>query len=121
MAGKTDENGFLVEFPPIPEEEFCVYGTVYAEPAHADDLEAIYAETTRHVALEQGIVYYCLSRDENDPTQFHFFERYAGKKAFEDHNGQDIIKKIWDEKWIRGIKASFAKAISPAPLPDHLK
>jgi hypothetical protein len=25
---KVDEEGFLISLPPIPETEFCVYGTV---------------------------------------------------------------------------------------------
>jgi hypothetical protein len=25
---KTDSEGFMTEMPPVPEDEFCVYGTV---------------------------------------------------------------------------------------------
>lgn len=28
MFSKDNEEGFLAEMPPIPEDEFCVYGTV---------------------------------------------------------------------------------------------
>jgi hypothetical protein len=29
---ETDAEGFIVKMPPIPEEEFCVYGTVLQPP-----------------------------------------------------------------------------------------
>ncbi|KAI3337612.1 hypothetical protein HD806DRAFT_477128 [Xylariaceae sp. AK1471] len=99
----------------IPEGEFCVYGTVYAYPEKADALEAVYAETTRLAQFEPGIIYYCLSRDSDDPTIFHFFERYTSKKAFDDHNSQPIIKKLLDvDKYIKDVTAVFAKPIGPA-------
>lgn len=85
---------------------------VYAFPEHADALERVYAETTRLSALEPGIVYYCIARDGDDPTMFHFFERYTGRKAFDEHNSQPIIQKLVNEdKYIKGVKAKFAKPI----------
>jgi quinol monooxygenase YgiN len=120
---------FLTKLPPVPENEFCVFGTVssettiqqchsiaqvYAHPEHADALEAVYAETTRLAASEPGIIYYCLSRDGDDPTVFHFFERYTGRQAFEDHNAQPIIRKLMKDQLIKGVKAKFVEAIRPA-------
>ncbi|KAJ7224254.1 hypothetical protein GGX14DRAFT_424843, partial [Mycena pura] len=88
---------------------------VYAFPEHADALERVYAETTRLSALEPGIVYYCIARDSDDPTMFHFFERYTGRKAFDEHNSQPIIQKLVNEdKYIKGVKAKFAKPIPAA-------
>ncbi|KEF56082.1 uncharacterized protein A1O9_07663 [Exophiala aquamarina CBS 119918] len=97
----------------IPEGEFCIYGTVYADPRHADEVEAIYKETTRLAQFEDGIVYYCLSRDQDDPSIFHFFERYKSKAAFDQHNQQDIIQKFIKSGWMKDVKAVFAKPITP--------
>lgn len=87
---------------------------VYAHPEHADALAEVYTETTRRAQGEPGIVYYCICRDDDDPTLFHFFERYTGKKAFDEHNSQPIIQKLINEdKYIKDIKATFAKALGP--------
>ncbi|KAJ5591550.1 uncharacterized protein N7459_001919 [Penicillium hispanicum] len=113
MADSNPE-GFLTELPLIPEDEFCVFGTVYAYPQHADALEAVYAETTRLAQFEPGTIYYCLCRDGDDRTVFHFFERYKGRAAFDAHNAQPIIQKLMADQYIRGVKAKFMKAIEPA-------
>jgi quinol monooxygenase YgiN len=119
----------IAGMPPVPEGEFCVFGIVssidalnnshlpvqvYAYPEHADALEAVYAETTRLAASEPGTIYYCISRDPDDRTVFHFFERYAGRAAFEEHNAQPIIKKLIQDKLFKGVKAKFVEAIEPA-------
>jgi quinol monooxygenase YgiN len=123
----------------IPEGEFCVYGTVsaystsfpsiptpshriwliavkvYAHPDKADALEAVYAETTRLAQLEAGCIYYCIGRDADDPSIFQFFERYASKQAFDNHNSQPIIRKLLDvDKYIKDVTATFVKPIGPA-------
>ncbi|KAH8674196.1 hypothetical protein BX600DRAFT_547774 [Xylariales sp. PMI_506] len=111
----ADTGDFLTEMPPIPEDEFSVFGTVYAYPEHADALEAVYAETTRLAQQEPGMIYYCLARDSDNPAIFHFFERYTGKKAFDEHNSQPIIQKLLNEdKYIKGVKAKFVKPIAAA-------
>ncbi|TPX08844.1 uncharacterized protein E0L32_009662 [Thyridium curvatum] len=107
------EGVYLPELPPIPEDEFCVFGIVWADPQHADALEAVYAETTRLAKDEAGIIYYCLARDEDDPNMFHFFERYTGRKAFQDHNSQPIIRKLLADNYIKDVKAKFVKPIRP--------
>lgn len=87
---------------------------VYAHSEHADALEAVYAETTRLAASEPGSIYYCICRDGDDPTVFHFFERYTGRLAFEEHNNQPIIRKLLQDNLIKGVKAKFVEAIKPA-------
>ncbi len=85
---------------------------VYAYPEQADALEAIYTETTRLAQLEAGIVYYCLARDTDDTSVFHFFERYKSRKAFDEHNSQPIIQKLLNEgKHIKDVTAKFMKPI----------
>ena len=87
---------------------------MYAFPQHADALEAVYRQTSILSKAEPGILYYCISRDGDDPTIFHFFERYTGRKAFEDHNKQPIIQKLLNEdRYIKDVKAAIAK-----PLPN---
>lgn len=125
----SPEPAFLREIPPIPEDEFAVYGTVmlsfhhlerfflttqvYAHIEYADALEAVYTETTRLAASEEGIIYYCISRDGSNPSIFHFFERYTGKKAFEEHNSQPIIQKLLhQDRYIKDVKAVFVKPIT---------
>ncbi|KAF7191189.1 hypothetical protein HII31_07549 [Pseudocercospora fuligena] len=117
MSSSTAEyqcQDFMTELPPLPEGEFSVFGIVFAHPEHADALEAVYAETTRLSASEPGTIYYCLSRDPDDRTAFHFFERYTGRRAFEDHNDQPIIRKLMADQLIKGVKAKFVGAIKPA-------
>ncbi|KAK3309282.1 uncharacterized protein B0T15DRAFT_491804 [Chaetomium strumarium] len=102
----------LSNLPPIPEDEFCVFGCVYAHPAHANALEQVYALTTHLAASEPGILHYCVARDEEDRNMFHFFERYAGRKAFEEHNKQPVIVKLLNEDgYIKSVEAKFVKAI----------
>lgn len=73
----------------------------------------MYAETTRLAQFEPGVIYYCIARDGDDGNVFHFFERYTGRKAFEEHNQQPIIQKLMADKLMRGVKAKFADAIRP--------
>ncbi|KAJ5833457.1 hypothetical protein N7474_001768 [Penicillium riverlandense] len=113
---RVPEEDFLTELPTLPDDEFCIFGTVYAYPEHADALEVVYAKTTRLSEAEPGIIYYCLARDGDDPTIFHFFERYTGQKAFHEHNAQPIIQKLMEDKYIRGVTAKFVKAIEPAQM-----
>lgn len=129
----VDENEeFLTDLPPIPEGEFVIFGIVsscspsplthlsntqhqaYAYPEHADALEAVYSQTTRNAENEPGTTYYCLARDDKDPTAFHFFERYSDRAAFDTHNEQPIIKSIFAKGLMRGCKAVITKPIYPA-------
>jgi quinol monooxygenase YgiN len=116
MPTDLDQGEFITEPIDVPEDEFVVFGTVHAKPEHADALEAVYAETTRLAEFESGTIYYCLARDSEDPSIFHFFERYAGKKAFDAHNAQPIIQKLMEDEWFIGVKAKFMKAIGPASV-----
>ena len=117
----------------IPEGEFCVYGTVgisstsfheseanntlkvFSDPAHADEIEAIYKQTTARAMsdAEPGTIYYCICRDPKERNQFHFYERYTSKEAFDAHNDQEIIKKLVGSGWMKEVKFVFAKAITP--------
>jgi quinol monooxygenase YgiN len=116
-TSSPSEPNFLTSIPPLPKTEFCIYGTVHAYPEHADALEAVYAETTRLAQFEPGVIYYCLTRDTQQPHIFYFFEQYTGKQAFEDHNAQPIIQKLMADKFIRGVEAKFGTQIKPsAPI-----
>ena len=86
---------------------------MYTEPQHADKVEAVYKETTKHAEFEEGTVYYCLGRDSKDPSLFYFFERYKSKEAFQRHNDQDIIQKLVNSGWMKDVKAVFVKPIMP--------
>lgn len=97
----------------VPSGEFCVYGTVFTDPAHSDDVEAIYKQTTQHAEIEEGTIYYCICRDSKDRSIFHFFERYKNKEAFDKHNEQEIVVKLVNSGWMKDVKAVFAKAIEP--------
>ncbi|KAI7717318.1 hypothetical protein D0864_08373 [Hortaea werneckii] len=79
---QRDADGFVIGLE-VPEDEFCVYGTIHAHPEHADALEAVYAQTNQLAKSEPGTLQYCISRDPDDPTLFHMFEQYAGRAAFE--------------------------------------
>ncbi|KAK3388763.1 hypothetical protein B0T20DRAFT_484331 [Sordaria brevicollis] len=92
----------------IPETEFCVY----AHPQHASSLALVYQETTRLAASEPGVIYYCISRDLEDERVFHFFERYKGRVAFEEHNRLPVIKKLLEEDgYIERVEAVFASPL----------
>lgn len=84
---------------------------VYAKPGRADELEKIYAETTRLAQYEKGMIYYCLARDTEDTSVFHFFERYRGKEGFEKHNSTPVVQKSLAEKMFTRVTARFVKPI----------
>jgi len=146
MASPKPQPDMLANLPPIPEDEFCVFGRVttpsrfcfpapqfpifpallspfqpptlsdslqvYAHRHHADALEQVYALTTKLAKSEPGIIYYCICRDSEDPTMFHFFERYTGREAFETHNRQPVIVKLLEvDRYIERVDASFVKPI----------
>jgi quinol monooxygenase YgiN len=62
---------------------------VYTVPEHADQVEAVYKETTKLAQGGEGVVYYCLGPDTDDPSIFHFFERYQSK--------QGVSAALWDK------------------------
>ncbi|KAM7183122.1 hypothetical protein V8F33_013793 [Rhypophila sp. PSN 637] len=109
---------FTAGIPPIPEDEFCVHGIIYANPTKSDALEKIYAETTRLAATEPGMLHYSVARDPDNRDAFHFYERYAGRAAFEAHNGQPIIVRLLndEEKLVRGVRFKFVRAIRAAEV-----
>jgi len=135
MAEKDQENQWN-----IPDGEFCVIGKVsftylvlyiesqphhisnlstsqrqvYAYPDKADELEAIYTETSRLAKDEPGNIAYCISRDPDDPTVFHFFERYASKEAFAAHNSQPLSQKLINGNLMKDVTAKFMKPIGVA-------
>ena len=68
---------------------------------------------TKDAESEPGTLYYAICRNDVDRTKFHFFERYAGRVAFEAHVQQPATQKIMDGQWVKGVKAKFVKAIPP--------
>lgn len=100
--------------PPTPTQRCprIQHPQVFAFPQHADALEAVYRETTMLSASEPGILYYCISRDTDDPSIFHFFERYTGREAFDAHNNLPIIQKLLnDDGYIKNVEAVIAKPL----------
>ncbi|KAI0393622.1 hypothetical protein F5Y17DRAFT_431646 [Xylariaceae sp. FL0594] len=98
----------------IPEGEFCVVGKVYADADKADELEAIYTELSRHATSgnEPDTISYCISRDPDDRTVFHFFERYASREAFEAHNAHPLCKRLMTEPGLmKNVEAKFLKPL----------
>ncbi|KAM7196865.1 hypothetical protein V8F20_006832 [Naviculisporaceae sp. PSN 640] len=103
--------------PPVPEDEFCVFGIVFAHPNQADALEEVYAETTRLAASEPGTLQYCIARDPDNRDASHFYERYTGRVAFEAHNSQPVIVQLLGEgKLIREVKFKFVKPVGAAKV-----
>ena len=96
---------------------------MYCKPEHADALERIYAETTRRANSDEepGTLSYCICRDSQDRSKFHFYERYAGREAFEYHNDQDATRKIFEVDMFQDVKAVFAKPIIAAAEPGQWK
>ncbi|OAP57674.1 hypothetical protein AYL99_08412 [Fonsecaea erecta] len=72
-------------FPPIPEGEFELYADLYAKEGRADDLERYLRALVRLTKSEPGVLEYAIARDDENPNHFHVFERYTGRKAFEEH------------------------------------
>ncbi len=95
----------------IPSGEFTVYGKVYTDPAHSDDVEALYAAMIEHTKQEKGIIYYCLTRDQDERSVFHFFERYENKEAFDRHNETELVQKLMASGWMKGVSARSGKPI----------
>jgi quinol monooxygenase YgiN len=77
-------------------------------------LERVYAETTRNAEKEEGTLLYCLARDPEDRSVFHFCERYASGEALLEHQKQPVILKMLSDNLIKDIKAKICKPIFPA-------
>jgi len=108
VAGTEDKHGV------IPDEgEFCVYGTVFCKPEHAESLHSLYQRMTKIAATEPGIIYYSLSRNSKDPSIFHFFERYASKQDFERHTSREETQTILKSGWFDDVEARFERPIMP--------
>ncbi|KAF2733363.1 hypothetical protein EJ04DRAFT_439220 [Polyplosphaeria fusca] len=97
--------------PTYPEGEFCAVGSLHAHPQHADALVAIYKQTTKLAKSEPGVIYYCISRDNNDPTLFYFFERYASQEALEVHMRQEILRNMLAKEYIKDMDVKFLKPL----------
>jgi len=75
----------LAYLPPLPEEEFVVYQTVFAHQEQADALAQLSADFVKMAEDEPGTLALVIGRDMTDPTRFLVFERYAGKEACLQH------------------------------------
>lgn len=86
---------------------------VHTHPEHADAVHAIYEQTTRRAqsSAEPDVIHYCITRDPENPSIFHFFERYRNKEAFRVHNEQEIIQRLVGSGWIRDVEAVFGVPI----------
>lgn len=73
--------GMLAHFPPVPEEEFVVYQTMWAHPEQADAFAQLSADFVKLAEDEPGTLALVIGRDMTDSTRFLVFERYAGKEA----------------------------------------
>ena len=66
------------------------------------------------------MIYYSIARDPDNRDAFHFYERYTGREAFKTHNSQPIIVKLLNEdKYIKGVRYKFVKAIKAAGVGSH--
>ncbi|ORX39138.1 hypothetical protein BD324DRAFT_649227 [Kockovaella imperatae] len=95
----------------IPPGEFTVFGTVWVWPEHAEHVNILYSKITSVALADPGTVYYCISRDQDDPAVFHFFERYQDRASFDAHNEHPLVKELLASGWTKDIKAVFAKAV----------
>ena len=109
----SEESPGLPEGYDIPEGEFAVFGKVYTDPDHSDEVAEIYRQTTKRAMsdAEPGTIYYCLCRDPKDSSIFHFYERYVSKHAFRYHNDQAVIKKLISSGWMKDVEAVFATPV----------
>jgi quinol monooxygenase YgiN len=67
---------------------------ITAHPESADEVAVMIRKLTELAATEDGVLYYCITRDAEVAHKFHVFERYAGRQAFEDHVKQDLFQNM---------------------------
>ena len=79
-------------------------------PHLADKAYEVYQRLVTLAQSEPGTLSYHVSRDQDDPSVFHFFERFKDKAAFEEHNASQIVKDMFGE-CNKSVRAVFAKPI----------
>ncbi|OQV10227.1 hypothetical protein CLAIMM_14255 [Cladophialophora immunda] len=103
-----------IEFPPIPEGQFELYADLYAKEGRADDLERYLRILVRLTKSEPGVLEYAISRDDENPNHFHVFERYTGRKAFEEHvAAQEFVDFANSGALAQPPKPKFLHALKP--------
>jgi quinol monooxygenase YgiN len=72
-------------FHHIPYPPLLTSAQLYAKPSQGDTLEKILRILKGLTTREPGVLDYVISRDNDERDTFHVFERYTGRKAFEEH------------------------------------
>jgi quinol monooxygenase YgiN len=72
-------------FHHIPYPPLLTSAQLYAKPSQGDTLEKILRILKGLTTREPGVLDYVVSRDNDERDTFHVFERYTGRKAFEEH------------------------------------
>ncbi|EXJ68978.1 uncharacterized protein A1O5_07913 [Cladophialophora psammophila CBS 110553] len=103
-----------MKLPCIPEDEFVIYGDVYAREGYADELEPLCRLLIRLVESEPGTLEYAISRDHDEPNHFFVFERYSGKEAFDKHCASQEYQNLLNSGVMVGLpQPKILKQLKP--------
>ncbi len=69
----------------MPTNSFVVVAHFRAKPGKENDLERLLLSLVEPTRQEQGCLRYDLHRDEQDPSQFLFYEIWADREAWDAH------------------------------------
>ena len=69
----------------MPTNGFVVVAHFRAKSGKEDDLEGLLLSLVEPTRLERGCLLYDLHRDEQDPSQFLFYEIWANREVWDAH------------------------------------
>jgi len=72
-----------------------VKAMMHVKEGKGPDFEAAYRKAAPKVLKDPGALTYVLLRDNNDPTQYFFFEKYENQEAIKYHSTTAHFKEFF--------------------------
>jgi quinol monooxygenase YgiN len=89
-------------------------------PGHEEAFDALVRRTVEGIrAHEPGTLVYVSHADEADPLRRIFYELYADRAAFEEHERQAHVRAFLDERprHIASVEVTFLDAVAGTGAP----
>ena len=62
---------------------------------------------------EKGTIHFCVSKDQNDPALFHYFERFDSRAAFLAHANSAIDKEVRESGLMKDMTMTVVNPLIP--------
>jgi quinol monooxygenase YgiN len=72
----------------------AVIAIIKAKDGEADAVEAAFREGVEGVASEEGTLVYALSKSQEDPNTFYFYEMYTDDAALQAHSTGAALQAV---------------------------